>query len=177
MDIVIRSATDEDISQVREIYCEAVINGTASFELTPPSLEEMRRRFRALEDKSYPYFVAVKGTSVAGYAYAGPYRARPAYHWSLENSVYVNREFQGKGIGSKLLRKLVDAATQGGFRQMIAIIGDTENLGSIALHRTCGFKMVGTLENTGWKHEKWLDTVMMQLPLGEGGKVPPVIDN
>ncbi len=170
----IRDAVNDDMVAVTAIYGEAVLHGTASFETTPPTESEMRRRFAGMIAGNYPYLVAedAKGT-ILGYAYAGPYRTRPAYRWSVENSVYVMQTARGQGIGKKLLNELIDCCQANGFRQMIAIIGDSANTGSIALHSACGFQMVGTLRSVGRKHGKWLDTVLMQLTLGSSSDVAP----
>jgi phosphinothricin acetyltransferase len=172
-DFDIRPAGPGDIAAITRIYAEAVIHGTASFELEPPDEAEMTRRQQALLDQHYPYLVAERGGAVAGYAYAGPYRARPAYHWCVEDSIYVAPAFQRKGLGALLLARLVEDAQILGFRQMIAVIGDSAQTASIALHAAAGFALIGTLRSVGFKHGKWLDTVLMQRPLGTGDGTPP----
>jgi L-amino acid N-acyltransferase YncA len=171
--VSIRPATPEDIAAITRIYAHAVRQGTASFEIEPPSEAEMARRQRALADGGYPFLVAELAGAFAGYAYAGPYRSRPAYHWSVEDSVYVDPQAQRRGVGHALLERLIDAAERGGFRQMIAVIGDSAQAPSIALHRALGFRMVGTIENVGYKSGRWLDSVLMQRALGGGAATPP----
>jgi L-amino acid N-acyltransferase YncA len=171
--IIIRPAVPGDIATITRIYADAVLNGTASFEVEPPDEAEMLRRQTALLNNGYPYFAAEIGDVVAGYAYAGPYRTRPAYKWSIEDSVYVAPDMHRKGIGALLLRALVAASAQRGYRQMIAVIGDSAQIGSIALHERAGFSHIGTLRSVGFKHGKWLDTVLMQRALGEGDSAAP----
>jgi L-amino acid N-acyltransferase YncA len=171
--ISIRPVSPGDIAAVTRIYAHAVIHGTASFEIEPPSEAEMARRQKELADGGYPFLVAELDGTLAGYAYAGPYRHRPAYHWSVEDSVYVDPEMQRGGVGRALLAALVAAAERGGFIQMIAVIGDSAQAPSIALHRALGFRMVGTIENVGYKNGCWLDSVLMQRALGAGAVTPP----
>jgi L-amino acid N-acyltransferase YncA len=171
--LTIRPAVLADIAAITRIYADAVRNGTASFEIEPPDETEMGRRQKALLDGGYPYFVANIAGAVAGYAYAGPYRARPAYKWSVEDSIYVAPEMHRKGIGGLLLAKLVAESEARGFRQMIAVIGDSAQVGSIAVHAKAGFNHIGTLRSVGFKHGKWLDTVLMQRALASGDTAPP----
>jgi L-amino acid N-acyltransferase YncA len=171
--VIIRPAVPGDIGAITRIYADAVLNGTASFEVEPPDEAEMLRRQTALLNNGYPYFAAEIGDVVAGYAYAGPYRTRPAYKWSIEDSVYVAPDMHRKGIGALLLRALVAASAQRGYRQMIAVIGDSAQIGSIALHERAGFSHIGTLRSVGFKHGKWLDTVLMQRALGQGDTTGP----
>jgi phosphinothricin acetyltransferase len=172
-DADIRPATEADLSAVTEIYQHAVLYGTATFELIPPDLTEMTRRFKALRDGGFPYLVAALEGRVIGYAYAGPYRPRPAYRFTVENSVYLAPAIHRRGIGTQLLRRLIADCEARGDRQMIAVIGDSANLGSIGVHTRCGFAMIGTHPNVGFKFGRWLDTVMMQRPLGEGAATLP----
>jgi L-amino acid N-acyltransferase YncA len=169
----IRAATAADLPFVTNIYEHAVRHGTATFELIPPDLGEMTRRFDALMDGGFPYLIAVLDGDVAGYAYAGPYRPRPAYRFTVENSVYLEPAIHRRGIGLQLMRRLIAECEARGFRQMIAVIGDSANVGSISVHTKCGFQMIGTHPNVGLKFGRWLDTVMMQLALGEGGTTVP----
>jgi len=171
--IIIRPATPADIAAITRIYAEAVVNGTASFEIEPPDQAEMTRRQAALLNNGYPYLTAEIEGLVAGYAYAGPYRSRPAYKWSVEDSIYVAPQMHRKGIGGLLLRRLVAESEQRGFRQMIAVIGDSAQIGSIAVHERAGFSHIGTLRSVGFKHGKWLDTVLMQRTLGKGDTTKP----
>jgi len=169
----IRPAIEADLPFVTEIYAHAVLHGTATFELTPPDLAEMTRRYRVLMDGAFPYLVAVLDGIVVGYAYAGAYRPRPAYRFTVENSIYLDPAIHRRGIGMKLMRRLIDDCETRGYRQMIAVIGDSANAGSIGMHRACGFQMIGTHPNVGLKFGRWLDTVMMQLTLGEGATTIP----
>src|SRR6266550_7799792 len=171
----IRPATEADLPFVTEIYEHAVRYGTATFELTPPDLAEMTRRFRTLMDGGFPYFVAVLDGAVVGYAYAGAYRPRPAYRFTVENSVYLEPAIHRRGIGLQLLQRLIAESEARGYRQMIAVIGDSANAGSIGVHRRCGFQMIGTHPNVGFKFGRWLDTVMMQRALGGGATTLPVV--
>jgi len=169
----IRPTAGADLPSITAIYAHAVRFGTATFELIPPDLAEMTRRYRALIDGGFPYFVAVLDGRVAGYAYAGPYRPRPAYRFTVENSVYLDPAVHRRGIGLRLMARLIAECDARGFRQMIAVIGDSANAGSIGLHRRCGFQMMGTHPNVGLKFGRWLDTVMMQRALGEGAATVP----
>ena len=171
--IPIRIAEARDLAAITGIYEHAVRHGTASFELEPPSEREMSGRYEALRSGGYPYLVAQIEGEIMGYAYAGPYRARPAYRWSVEDSIYVAPAAQRRGIGRALLDRLIVEAERGGFRQMIAIIGDSANVGSIELHRAAGFRLVGTFDNVGFKFGRWLDSVLMQRPLGTGATTAP----
>jgi phosphinothricin acetyltransferase len=169
----IRPSESADVDAITRIYAHAVLTGTATFEIDPPDAAEMACRRRALLDAGYPYVVAVTDERVVGYAYAGPYRTRPAYHWSVEDSIYVAPEFHRRGIGHALLARLIAEAERRGFRQMIAVVGDSQQVPSIELHRVLGFTLVGTLVSVGFKHGRWLDTVLMQRPLGRGDVTPP----
>lgn len=169
----IRPAVAADVAAITRIYALAVEHGTASFEIEPPDQTEMARRLQALLQNGYPYLVAERAGSIAGYAYAGAYRARPAYHWSVEDSIYVAPDFQRQRVGSLLLAHLIEAAENRGFRQMIAVIGDSAQTPSIAVHERAGFSHIGTLRSVGFKHGRWLDTVLMQRALGSGAAMPP----
>jgi phosphinothricin acetyltransferase len=169
----IRPAIEADLPAITAIYEHAVRFGTATFELDPPDLAEMTRRFRALADGQFPYLAADLDGAVIGYAYAGPYRPRPAYRFSVENSVYFDPKAQGRGIGKLIMQELIAQSEQRGFRQMVAVIGDSANAASIGVHRSTGFRMIGTCENVGFKFGRWLDTVMMQRDLGEGARTVP----
>lgn len=173
MAISIRPAALTDVPAITRIYAHAVDTGTASFELTPPDETEMARRMSTLLDGGFPFLAAEMDGAVAGYAYAGPYRARPAYRFTLEDSVYIAPDTQGRGIGRALLPALVEESAARGFRQMIAVIGDSEQAASIALHARCGFYYVGTFPHVGFKFGRWLDTVLMQRALGPGATAAP----
>jgi phosphinothricin acetyltransferase len=168
-----RSATEADLPFITEIYEHAVLHGTATFELVPPDLAEMTRRFRALDEGGFPYLVATLDGAVVGYAYAGAYRPRPAYRFTVENSIYLQPAIHRRGIGMTLMRRVIDECERRGYRQMIAVIGDSANAGSVGLHRACGFQMIGTHPNVGLKFGRWLDIVVMQLALGEGASTIP----
>lgn len=171
---LIRPAEPDDLPVIAAIYADAVVNGTASYELEPPSLEEMAARHRAVTSAGYPYLVAVEAGAILGYAYAGPFRPRPAYRFIVENSVYVAPQARGKGVGRALMLALIEACERLGFRQILAVIGDgSAASASVRLHERLGFRHAGRLEATGWKHGRWLDTVLMQLPLNGGSATEP----
>src|SRR3954468_2697819 len=169
----IRPATEADLPPVTEIYAHAVLHGTATFELIAPDLAEMTRRLRSLTDGGFPYLVATLDDDVGGYAYAGPYRPRPAYRFTVENSIYLDPAIHRRGLGLVLLRRLIEECEQRGYRQMIAVIGDSANAGSVGVHARCGFQMIGTHPNVGFKFGRWLDAVMMQRALGDGAATLP----
>jgi phosphinothricin acetyltransferase len=171
--VLIRPAGPADIAAITRIYADAVLHGTASFEIEPPDQAEMARRQTALLSNGYPYLAAEIAGAVAGYAYAGPYRSRPAYKWSVEDSIYIAPDMHRKRIGTLLLDRLIAESTQRGFRQMIAVIGDSAQIGSIAIHERAGFTFIGTFRSVGFKHGKWLDSVLMQRALGKGDSVAP----
>lgn len=169
----LRRATAGDAAAIATLYALHVRTGRASFELTPPDAAEIAGRIATVQAAGLPYLVAERDGRLAGFAYAGPYRPRPAYRFTVEDSVYVDPALQGRGIGRALLSAVIAAATAAGRRQMVAVIGDSANAGSIALHRALGFELVGCLQGVGWKHETWLDTIFMQRPLGPGSTAPP----
>jgi L-amino acid N-acyltransferase YncA len=169
----LRPATEADVPAITAIYRPAVLTGTASFELEPPDEAEMLRRFETITGAGYPYLVATLNERVIGYAYASTYRTRPAYRFTVEDSVYIAPEAQGKGVGRQLLEALIEASTAKGYRLMVAVIGDSRNHASITLHRNVGFTFCGTIHSIGYKLGRWLDTVIMELPLGEGDASPP----
>jgi L-amino acid N-acyltransferase YncA len=169
----IRPAEEADLAFITEIYEHAVRYGTATFELIPPDLVEMTRRYRTLIDGGFPYFVATLDGRVVGYAYAGAYRPRPAYRFTVENSIYLQPSTHRRGIGLQLLQRLILECEARGYRQMIAVIGDSTNAGSVGVHTRTGFTLIGTHPNVGLKFGRWLDTVMMQRALGEGASTVP----
>jgi L-amino acid N-acyltransferase YncA len=173
MTLQIRPTTPADLPAITKIYAHAVLHGTATFELEPPDTAEMTRRYETLVAGGFPYIVAVSDGVVVGYAYAGSYRARPAYRFAVENSVYLDPAAQGKRIGTQLMQALITESEKRGYRLMVAVIGDSANLASIGVHTRAGFQMVGTLQNVGLKFGRWLDTVLMQRPLGEGAATIP----
>jgi phosphinothricin acetyltransferase len=169
----VRDAGEVDMAAVQGIYAHHVLRGLATFEEEPPSTEELVGRRAAVLALGLPYLVAEIDGKVVGYSYATQYRARPAYRFSIEDSVYVADGLGGRGIGVALLEELIKRCDAGPWRQMIAIIGDSGNAGSIALHRRLGFQMVGTLTGAGFKLGRWVDTVLMQRALGPGAGAPP----
>ena len=170
----VREACTEDLQSIAAIYAHHVRHGLASFEETPPDVAEIGRRFEALVGAGLPYLAAEIGEGiVAGYAHAGPYRPRPAYRFTVENSVYVAPDSARRGIGRALLGELIRRCTALGYRRMVAIIGDSENHPSIRLHDTFGFSHAGTLPSVGFKFGRWVDSVIMQRPLGTGDENTP----
>jgi phosphinothricin acetyltransferase len=172
-DVTIRAATLADIPAITRIYADAVMHGTATFELEPPDQAEMARRMTALHAGGFPYLVAEIGDALVGYAYANHYRTRPAYRFTVEDSIYIDPIAQRRGVGRALLAQLIQECERRGFRQMVAVIGDSAQLASIAIHRALGFRPSGNFENVGFKFGRWLDSVMMQRELGPGAKTKP----
>jgi L-amino acid N-acyltransferase YncA len=171
--LIVRPSRDEDIARIAAIYDHHVRHGTASFELEPPDAAEMARRRAGVLELGLPYLVAELEGRVVGYAYAGAYRPRPAYRFTVEDSIYVDHALTGAGVGRALLPVLIEQCTAAGRRQMIAVIGDSAQTASIRLHAAFGFRMVGTVENVGFKFGRWLDSVLMQRPLGPGADTLP----
>lgn len=173
----IRPAKPSDLVAITRIYGHAVTHGTASFELVPPDAAEMTRRFEAITADGFPYLVAVDDDdSLLGYAYANAYRPRPAYRFTVENSIYVATDAHRRGVGQALLTRLLEVCTARGFRQMIAVIGDSGQSASIGLHRRNGFTDCGTVQAVGYKHGRWLDIVLMQRALGNGDTTAPATE-
>lgn len=171
--VTLRPCEERDLDAVLEIYAPEVLAGLASFELEVPSLDEMRERRRRIVDAGFPYLVAECGGQVVGYAYAGPYRPRPGYRFTVENSVYVRADRHGLGIGRRLLGDLLSACERIGARQVVAVIGDSGNTASIGLHAALGFRHAGTLASVGFKNGRWVDVVLMQRELGPGDRTLP----
>ncbi len=170
----VREARPADLEAITAIYAHHVLYGLASFEEVPPEVAEMESRYRALVDRGMPYLVAEDGSQgVQGYAYAGPYRTRPGYRYSVENSVYVATAAAGRGLGGALLDELIRRCTALGYRQMVAVIGDSDNRPSIHLHESHGFQHTGTLTAIGFKFGRWVDSVIMQRALGPGDSTLP----
>lgn len=169
----IRDAREADLPAIQEIYADQVLHGVSSWEEEPPDLDEMRRRFEAIRNAGYPYRVALRGAQVVGYAYASAYRPRPAYRHTVENSIYISQQARRTGIGGKLLSDLIEQCSRRGYRQMIAVIGDSDNAMSIDFHEKMGFRRIGVIKAIGYKFDRWLDSVIMQRPLGEADKTPP----
>lgn len=167
--LTIRDTAPADIPSITAIYRHAVLNGTASFELDPPDEAEMRSRYEAIRAGEYPYILAEDEEGrIVGYAYANAFRSRPAYRWSVENSVYIDPQMQGRGIGRILMAALLEKTEALGFRQVIAVIGGSQHKASIRLHESLGFEMIGTFKGSGFKFGRWLDTVLMQKALNGG---------
>jgi L-amino acid N-acyltransferase YncA len=162
------------IISVQAIYAHWVIHGLASFEETPPEVAEMDRRRRSIQEQGLPYLVAVDGEQILGFGYAGPYRSRPAYRYTLEDSIYVAVDAQGRQIGRALLAEVIRRAEGLGRRQMVAVIGDSANVASIRLHESLGFRRIGVLQAVGFKHGRWVDSLLMQRALGPGDGSPPL---
>jgi len=187
--IIVRDACDEDVSALTALYAQHVLHGLATFEVEPPDEAEMRRRLHDLTERGFPWLVAeaLHGTTAAfapaadagasptivGYAYAGPYRARIAWRHTVEDSIYLLPAATGRGIGRLLLTRLIEESTARGYRQMVAVIGDSANAASIAVHAACGFEHVGVLRDVGVKFGRWVDSVLMQRALGEGSSAVP----
>jgi L-amino acid N-acyltransferase YncA len=159
---LVRPAAEADLSRIGEIYAHHVLHGAATFEIEAPSAAEIARRWQTLTSHGYPYLVAETGGLVAGYAYAGPYRPRPAYQGTVEDSIYLAPDHMGRGLGSLLLAQLIERCVEQRYRQMIAVIGDSGNTASIRLHEASGFRHVGVLREVGFKLGRWIDTVLMQ---------------
>jgi L-amino acid N-acyltransferase YncA len=166
--VTVRDALPADLPVIQSIYAHHVLHGLASFEEVPPDATEMERRYREILARRLPYVVVESDGRVAGYAYAGPYRSRPAYRYTVEDSVYIASDAAGRGLGRAALSEVIRRAADLGFRQMIAIIGDSENRPSIALHEKLGFRRAATLQAVGFKFGRWVDSVLMQLSLGAG---------
>lgn len=169
----VRASRSEDMPGIAAIYAHHVLHGLASFELAPPDVNEMARRRSDVLARGLPYLVAEADGQLVGYAYAAPYRERPAYCFVLEDSLYVHPEYIGRGIGRALLDVLIEACTRAGYRQLIAVIGDSGNAASIGLHAACGFVRTGVLPSVGFKFGRWVDSVLMQKELGEGNRSLP----
>jgi L-amino acid N-acyltransferase YncA len=163
--VQVRRVTDSDVTAVTDIYAYHVLHGTGSFEIDPPDVPEMARRMADVGIRGLPYFVAEIGNTVVGYAYATLYRPRVAYRFTLEDSVYVHHEYAGRGIGTALLEELIRACRDWGCRQLVAVIGDSQNTASIRVHEKFGFRHSGVLRSVGFKFDRWIDTVFMQLSL------------
>ncbi|HEX6320203.1 MAG TPA: GNAT family N-acetyltransferase [Burkholderiales bacterium] len=173
MQAQVRPAAPDDIPAVHAIYSHHVLQGLASFEEQPPSAAELRRRYDEVVSRKLPYLVADFGGTVAGYGYCAPYRTRSAYRYALEDSIYVHPDAQGRGVGRALLAELIRHCEALGYRQLIAVIGDSAHAASIGLHEAQGFLRVGTLRSVGFKFGRWVDSVIMQRPLGSGDATKP----
>jgi len=171
--VEVRPATAADLDAVHAIYAHHVLKGLASFEEVPPTRQEIERRYRDVVGQGLPWLVAQYGDAIAGYGYCALYRTRSAYRYSLEDSIYVHHDMHGRGIGSALLDELIRRCEAAGYRQLIAVIGDSAHAASINLHASAGFLRVGTLRSVGFKFGRWVDSVIMQRPLGSGDAKEP----
>ncbi|HEY2020888.1 N-acetyltransferase family protein [Paraburkholderia sp.] len=169
----IRDASEADLPAIQAIYSHHVLTGVASFEEAPPSVDDLRARLAAVRGHGLPYLVAQIDGVVAGYCYATPYRPRAAYRHTIEDSIYVSDAYRGRGVGRVLLQALIERCESGPWRQMIAVIADGGQGGSLSLHSQLGFELTGTLKAVGYKHGRWLDTTLMQRTLGRGASSPP----
>jgi L-amino acid N-acyltransferase YncA len=170
---IIRPSTDADVAQIAAIYAHHVLHGTGTFEIEPPSAEDMAARRADVLSKGLPYLVAEDAGRVAGFAYCNWFKPRPAYRFSAEDSIYLAPDAHGRGLGRALLAELATRAEATGVRKLIAVIGDSNNAGSIGVHRSVGFTPVGVLKSCGWKFERWLDVVLMEKALGAGDRTSP----
>lgn len=171
----IRSCAEGDIEAIQAIYAHYVKTNLATFELEPPTAAQMRERRDGIVRGGYPYLVAERDAEVVGYAYGSAWRARPAYRHTVEDSIYVAPGMRQSGVGSALLRELIRECEQRGFRQMVAVVGNSANTGSLRVHEAQGFARVGTLACVGYKFGQWVDTVLMQRMLGDGAASPGVL--
>ena len=169
----IRPATSDDLAAIQAIYAHHVLHGLGTFETDPPDLNEMKRRHAQITGDGFPYLVAVDTARVLGYAYANHFRTRAAYRNTVEDSIYVADDAAGRGVGKALLSALIERCTALGLRQMLAVIGDSGNAGSIGVHRACGFEHTGVMKAVGRKFDRWVDVVIMQRALGPGASTPP----
>lgn len=170
---IIRPSQDNDIPQITAIYAHHVLHGTGTFEVDPPNEADMTQRRADVLSKNLPYLVAADGQHLLGFAYCNWFKPRPAYRYSAEDSIYLAADAAGKGLGRAMLAELMTQAERAGVRKLIAVIGDSNNQGSIGVHRSAGFSHVGTLKSCGWKFDQWLDVVMMDKSLGEGDSSTP----
>jgi L-amino acid N-acyltransferase YncA len=170
----IRDAVEADVPDMQAIYAHHVLHGTGTFEEEPPPVEEMATRFHSVVDRGYVWLVATDATGILGYGYYSPFRERSGYRFTVEDSIYVREDVRGQGVGKALVARLIELATAAGMRQMIAVIGDSENVASIGVHASLGFHMVGTMKSTGIKFGQWVDVVSMQRSLGKGDTNLPV---
>jgi L-amino acid N-acyltransferase YncA len=170
---LLRDATEADLPAIQAIYAHHVLTGVASFEETPPSVDDLRTRLASVRSHGLPYMVAEIDGEVAGYCYATPYRPRAAYRNTIEDSIYVSDAYRGRGLGRVLLQALIERCEQGPWRQMVAVIADGGSGGSLSMHTQLGFELTGTLKAVGFKHGRWLDTTLMQRTLGVGDSIPP----
>ena len=172
--VLVRDSLESDVAEIQAIYAHHVLHGTASFELTPPTLDDMRQRRADVVAKNLPYLVAEQNGPVVGYASVTLYRPRPAYRFTVEDSVYVREGLAGQGIGSLLLSEIIKICTAKGYRQLMAVVGDASPP-SVSLHQRHGFTLAGTFKSVGYKFGAWRDTAMLQRPLGDGDSSDPAV--
>lgn len=170
--VLVRDSVEADVAAIQAIYAHHVLHGTASFELTSPTLDEMRQRRADVVAKNLPYLVAEQNGEVVGYAYVTLYRPRPAYRFTVEDSVYVKEGLAGQGVGSLLLTEIIKVCTAKGYRQLMAVVGDSSPA-SVSLHMRHGFTLAGTFKSVGYKFGAWRDTAMLQRALGKGDQTDP----
>ncbi|WP_066253979.1 GNAT family N-acetyltransferase [Hydrogenophaga flava] len=170
---LIRPSTEHDLPAITRIYAHHVLHGTGTFETTPPTVEEMTARRADVLSKGLPWLVAEEAGEILGYAYGNWFKPRPAYRFSVEDSIYLAPEAAGKGLGRALLAELLATLERSGIRKVMAVIGDSANAGSIGVHKALGFEQIGVVQACGWKFGRWLDIVMMQRAIGEGDRTPP----
>lgn len=170
---LIRPSTEHDLPAITRIYAHHVLHGTGTFETTPPSVDEMTARRADVLSKGLPWLVIEEAGEILGYAYGNWFKPRPAYRFSVEDSIYLAPEAAGKGLGRALLAELLAVLERGGIRKVMAVIGDSANAGSIGVHKALGFEPVGVVPSCGWKFGRWLDIVMMQRAIGDGDRTPP----
>jgi phosphinothricin acetyltransferase len=171
--MIVRPATEADAAACQAIYGHHVSHGLGTFEETPPSVEDIRGRMAAVQGRGLPYLVAEADGAVLGFAYAGPFRLRAAYRYTAEDSIYIHPDHRGQGVGKVLLQAVIEACEGLGLHELLAVIGDSANAGSIGVHRACGFEMVGVTRGLGFKHGRWVDVVWMQRALNGGAQVAP----
>jgi L-amino acid N-acyltransferase YncA len=171
--VEVRPATPDDLAAIQAIYAHHVLHGLGSFEEIAPSTQEIRKRYEAVAGRGFPYLVADLAGTVVGYGYCNVYRTRSAYRYAMEDSVYVRQDMAGRGVGTAILRELIRACERLGVRQLIAVIGDSSHTASIGLHASQGFLRVGTLRSVGYKHGRWVDSILMQRPIGPGDGTAP----
>jgi L-amino acid N-acyltransferase YncA len=169
----VRVADEDDIPAIQEIYAHYVLKSSSSFEEEAPTVAEMTARWQKIRSRKMPFLVAVVGKRVSGYAYGGPYRERSAYRYTIEDSIYIAPDMLGRGIGNALMEELIKRCTALGYRQMIAVIGDSTNAASLAIHSRHGFRVIGALSSSGFKFGHWADAVLMQRSLGDGDSTLP----
>ena len=170
---VIRPSVEDDIPAIQAIYAHHVLHGTGTFETEPPALADMKSRRADVMGKNLPYLVMEDTGQIIGFAYGNWFKPRPAYRFSVEDSIYMAPDVAGKGMGKLLLIELCAQLERGGIRKVMAVIGDSQNLGSVGVHLSCGFTHIGTVKSCGWKFGQWRDIVMMEKTLGAGDTTPP----